>query len=264
MPWWPFSSDKGSGRQPDKKPAKPGRPPTPWQRVEALFVDGSPEFVPAIRAHADPDDLAKFAATWHADTRPVSRELLHRYLDEPMNAVRHEPLVKRLFKLCEASGDDVTVGRFLVAFDRFVRHRVTVKKRYRFDNVRGWGREVTATEEDIFSSVFDPMPRQKWSVRQVQSGPMKAGKLRLFSTKTRNYLRRRAWRVFPQTRPVGPGPLPPGDHRRPHPVHRRRRGRRRVTCWTTGASSTSCSTTARPCNPGRPGGPSPTGRRSPG
>ena len=146
--------------------------------------------------HTDADDLAKFAATWHADTRPVSRELLYRYLDEPMNAVRHEPLVKRLFKLVEASGEDVTMGRFLVAFDRAVRRERAVRQHYRYENERGWGREVIESEEEILLSRFEPMPRGKWSVRAIAQGTTKTHKLRLFSTKTRNYLRRRAWRYF--------------------------------------------------------------------
>ena len=60
---------------------------------------------------------------WHADKRPASRRLLLDYLDRPLNAFRHEPLIKRLFKLAEAAGDDELMARFLILFDRSIRRR---------------------------------------------------------------------------------------------------------------------------------------------
>src|SRR5262249_31679604 len=68
----------------------------------------------------DADALGNFAKLWHADSRAASRRLLFEYLDRPLNAFRHEALVKRLFKLAEAAGDDELMVRFLVAFDRSV------------------------------------------------------------------------------------------------------------------------------------------------
>ena len=58
---------------------------------------------------------------WHADKRPASRRLLLDYLDRPLNAYRHEPLIKRLFKQAEAAGDDEVMARFMVLFDRCIR-----------------------------------------------------------------------------------------------------------------------------------------------
>ncbi len=80
-----------------------------------------PAFVDRLRRVSDAIALAGFAARWYADHSPEARRLLFEYLDRPLNAYRHEGLVKRLFKLAEAAGDDAVMARFLVAFDRSIR-----------------------------------------------------------------------------------------------------------------------------------------------
>src|SRR3954454_16307683 len=101
-----------------------------WLLLEELFARGEPGFVDALRAFDDADALAAFAARWFADRRPEARALLFDYLDRPLNAFRHEGLVKRLFKLTEAAGDDALMARFLVAFDRSVRRARGRRVRY--------------------------------------------------------------------------------------------------------------------------------------
>ncbi len=86
-----------------------------------LLEAGDPAFVDAIRKVHDADALAAFAAVWFEDRRPASRRLLFEYLDRPLNAFRHEGLIKRLFKKAEAEGDDPLMSRFLVLFDRSIR-----------------------------------------------------------------------------------------------------------------------------------------------
>ncbi|WP_435011399.1 hypothetical protein P12x_002708 [Tundrisphaera lichenicola] len=95
-----------------------------------LLESGDPAFVEAIRAVDDADALADFAGTWYEDSRPESRRLLLEYLERPLNAYRHEGLVKRLFKRAEAAGDDQAMARFLVLFDRSIRRRTREKFRY--------------------------------------------------------------------------------------------------------------------------------------
>src|SRR4051812_25753626 len=92
-----------------------------WLVIEELFGRGEPGFVDALRRFDDADALGAFAPRWIADPRPEARALLFDYLDRPLNAFRHEALVKRLFKLALAAGDDALVARFLVLFDRSVR-----------------------------------------------------------------------------------------------------------------------------------------------
>ena len=145
----------------------------------------------------DADRLGDFAARWYQDKRAASRKLLLEYLNRPLNAFRHEVLVKRLFKLAEQAADDEAMGRFLVLFDRAVR-RVR-KKRQQYDS-----RSRTSwTEEWLRVPAGTAMPRPRWV--RGQRGPRAAGPMpapsaperyRLFSVHTRNYLRRRAWRYF--------------------------------------------------------------------
>jgi hypothetical protein len=114
-----------------------------WAYAEELYDRGDPQFVDELRRVTDADRLGKFAARWYADRRPeprpllfqlqehplTPRQLLLAYLDQPLNAFRHEALVKRLFKLAEAAGDDEAMGRFLVAFDCSLRR--VLKKQQR-------------------------------------------------------------------------------------------------------------------------------------
>jgi hypothetical protein len=93
-----------------------------------MFARGEPAFVDALRRIDDAEALGAFAPRWLADTRPEARAMLLDYLDRPLNAFRHEALVKRLFKLAEAAGDDALMARFLVLTDRSIRrdrvHRI--------------------------------------------------------------------------------------------------------------------------------------------
>jgi hypothetical protein len=159
-----------------------------WTLAEHLLATGDSAFVDELRSIHDPDRLGKFAARWLADKRPEARRLLLEYLDLPLNAYRHEPLVKRLFKAAEAAGDDVVMARMLLAFDRSVRR--TCKRRRRYSQASGqiW------TEETIAVPRGTTMPR---SDRELRShGAESRESLCLFSVHTRDYLRRRAWRYF--------------------------------------------------------------------
>src|SRR5262245_66407158 len=97
--------------------------PTPgsWALAEELFERGDPAFVDELRRVTDADRLGTFAERWLAERRPVARQFLFDYLNRPLNAYRHEALVKRLFKRTEAAGDDAVMGAFLVLFDRSIR-----------------------------------------------------------------------------------------------------------------------------------------------
>src|SRR5919107_3249338 len=92
-----------------------------WLVVQELLERGDLALVDELRKIADADALGAFAGRWYADTRSASRRLLLAYLERPLNAYRHEALVKRLFKLAEGAGDDEVMARFLVLFDRSVR-----------------------------------------------------------------------------------------------------------------------------------------------
>src|SRR5438105_12872220 len=92
-----------------------------WLLIEELLERGDPAFVTELRKVHDAERLGEFANRWYADPRPWARQFLFDYLGLPLNAFRHEALVKRLFKLAEKVGDDALMAHFLVAFDRSVR-----------------------------------------------------------------------------------------------------------------------------------------------
>jgi hypothetical protein len=173
-------------------PSEPS--PPEWDRVLALFRDGAPEFVAQLRQISNANAVAPFAEKWYTDNRPEARRLLFAYLAEPLNAPRHEPLVKRLFKFADNAGDDVAMAHFLVAFDRTIR-----RQRRKVDR---WNYRTRALEqvETIAVPPGTTLPRDDRLFARPWSGGAKRERLTegkfLFSPKTRRYLRRRAWRYF--------------------------------------------------------------------
>lgn len=111
-----------------------------WLLVEELFERADSSFVAALRRFHNADTLGAFATRWFHDRRPEARQFLLDYLDQPLNAFRHEALVKRLFKFAEAAGDDELMGWFLIAFDRSVRRISRPRRQHRA--------EVVSTERD--------------------------------------------------------------------------------------------------------------------
>jgi hypothetical protein len=227
-----------------------------WLVLQELFERCDPSFVDEVRKVDNADILGEFAPRWFADQRPEARRLLLDYLDRPLNAYRHEPLVKRLFKLAEKAGDDEVMGAFLVAFDRSARR--TTGRRLHSESQsckteteanavalawRDQGFVAAGVQQNwqksyqVWGYWFEPvlvtprdtvMPRgtlkevYDWSSwryttfavpdwvstlrldpAEFRNGgeipPSKRPELlrrRLFSTATRAYLRRRAWRYF--------------------------------------------------------------------
>src|ERR1700730_1270313 len=81
-----------------------------WALAEELYSRGDAAFVAELRRIHDAERLGNFATRWLTDSRPVARHLLIDYLSLPLNAYRHEALVKRLFKGAEKLGDDEVLG----------------------------------------------------------------------------------------------------------------------------------------------------------
>ena len=98
-----------------------------WLLLQEQLERGDPEFVDRLREFADADALGTFAERWYTEPSPNARRLLLAYLERPLNAFRHEALVKRLFKHAEAAGDDAVMARFLVALDRSIRRVMRTK-----------------------------------------------------------------------------------------------------------------------------------------
>ena len=180
-----------------------------WLLAEEMLERGDPAFLTEFRRISDADRLGAFAAKWLSDPRPASRALLLDYLDLPFNSFRHEPLLKRLFKLAERQGDDVIMARFLVSTDRMIRRvRRTI---YRYDSRT----QEQWTEETLRVPHGTMLPKDPRALRylepdsngRAQSGSgtnsngmaanrSRQSRMQLFSVHTRHYLRRRAWRYF--------------------------------------------------------------------
>jgi hypothetical protein len=166
--------------------------------AEELLDQGDSAFIDELRAIHDADKLGNFAPRWYADKRIQARHLLLEYLRRPLNAFRHEALVKRLYKLAEAAGDDEVMAHFAVGFDDSI-HRVR-KTRHRYE----WSTQEAWTEETIRlkRNTLPRNPKQLY-FRNPRTGEKIAAptqeahdQLRLFSTATRYYLRRRVWRYY--------------------------------------------------------------------
>src|SRR5436305_596235 len=102
-----------------------------WALAEELFVREDAGFVAELRRVHWAGRLGDFAARWFADRRPFARAALFDYLSRPLNCYRHEPLVKRLFKLAERADDDELMGAFLAALDRTIRRERETVTRYK-------------------------------------------------------------------------------------------------------------------------------------
>lgn len=200
-----------------------------WSLAEEMFDRGDAAFVDELRRVHFASRLGDFATRWIADPRPFARAALLDYLSRPLNCYRHEPLVKRLFKLAERAGDDELLGAFLAAFDRAIRRvrkTITRHKHDTFPNqaaaeaamrawesegygsasVQNWSGRFYAYAHKQETVVVMPgntaMPRppeRDWKKNlpiDDRSSEKLAKRFVLFSLPTRRYLRRRAWRYF--------------------------------------------------------------------
>jgi hypothetical protein len=187
--------------------------------IEVLFERGDAAFVDELRRVHDADFLGGFAARWFADRRPEVRRMLRDYLNRPLNAYRHEVLVKRLFKMAEAAADDEIIGCFLVLFDRSLRRVKRQKHHYRSRTVEDRA-TAQALRNQWESEGAEGGGINEWNGRFYVTGhwfgevivlprnttmPRAEGleaarewleRFRLFSVQTRHYLRRRVWRYF--------------------------------------------------------------------
>ncbi len=184
------------------------------EATPALPGRDEPGFAHAIRRASDHAVLADLAATWPADDRPGARRNLLDYLDGPLDAPGHALLVKRLFKGAEARRDHEVMARFLVALDRSDRRsRTTVRSslvQVHDDQGRADQAALLLAKDGyaVTRATFGLLHRKH---RVIASRPEERVRRRvarprsLFSLRTRNYLRRRAWRHFRTLARVEPG-----------------------------------------------------------
>ncbi len=167
--------------------------------VDDSFAAEDDQFLDRIRSVNSLKYLAGLADRWKKDPRPWAREQIFKYLELPLDRPGHHPLVKRLFKQAEANRDHELMGAFLVAFDRLIRRRRRTRYRYDFRTRQSWQEEeLSAPRDQILATVKDRAARNPRTGEWLQvPGIVRAPKGgRLFSYKTRGYLRRRVCRYF--------------------------------------------------------------------
>lgn len=164
--------------------------------IEEYFASQDERFLTALCQFEDWKPLGAFAHRWIADHRPWARAQLLEYLSRPLNHRGHQSLVKRLFKTAEEKADDELMAAFLVAFDRFVRHKR--RTRWNYD----WQTRSSSQSEELTLKYAAAPLQTHWKGRNPRTGdrievPIPARpNQRLFKHKTRYYLRRRVWRYF--------------------------------------------------------------------
>jgi hypothetical protein len=168
--------------------------------VEEYFAREDERFVEALRAAGGGGKakrLAAFADRWKTDPRPWAREQVFKYLALPLNAEEHQPVVKRLYKEMEKRGDDAVVGALLVAFDTLVRRVRRTRWTWDYESRAAVEVEELKTPRDVLPKGQERTavnPKTMEPVAVVGRKPRPGAKL--FSYRTRYYLRRRAWRYF--------------------------------------------------------------------
>lgn len=164
--------------------------------AEEYFASENDLLIETLRQVDEPKSLAAFADRWKKDPRPWARKQILDYLAQPLNCPGHQPLIKRLFRQAEENHDHELMAAFLVAFDRQVRRILRVKNRWDFRARVSFQEEKLVTPRDVI-----PLPDNR-SVRNPLTGAPMAFKpktprnAKLFTYRTRYYLRRRAWRYF--------------------------------------------------------------------
>lgn len=149
--------------------------------VEELFAAQDDRFVDAFRSIESSKYIASFVDKWLKDSRPWAREKIVDYLQCEWSPLNHDVAYKRIFKHFFAASDHEMMGVLMCELDRIVR-RKRVKRHH-----------------------YDRKSRQSWSTESLYAAPNKTNKWqhgrkardhRLFAHRTRNYLRRAAWRYF--------------------------------------------------------------------
>ena len=168
-------------------------------QVDDSFAAQDDQFIDQVRRITAARYLVALADRWKKDPRPWARRQIFEYLTLPMDQPGHHTVVKRLFKHAEASDDLELMAAFVVAFDRQVRRQRRMRFRYNPQTRQSSEEEeLFAPRDQILAAATDRKARNPRTGERLNiSGRLRVPKHgRLFSYKTREYLRRRAWRYF--------------------------------------------------------------------
>src|SRR5688572_29024670 len=164
--------------------------------AEEYFASENDSFLETLRKASQVKSLAGIADRWKKDPRPWARRQILDYLAQPLNCPGHQPIVKRLFKHAEENNDHELMAAFLVAFDRHVRREIRTKRRWDFRARAATEEEKLVTPRDVIPLKLDRQARNPATGEVIGFGVRIPAEAKLFTYRTRYYLRRRAWRYF--------------------------------------------------------------------
>ena len=164
--------------------------------AEEYFANESELFLETLRGVNQVKTLAGFADRWKRDPRPWARKQIFAYLAQPLNCPGHQPIVKHLFKHAEENKDHELMAMFLVAFDRQVRRELRTRSRWDFSTRTLIDEERLVTPRDVIPLKPTRTARNPATGEVISSGNRTPSEAKLFTYRTRYYLRRRAWRYF--------------------------------------------------------------------
>lgn len=188
---------------------KPDDSSTSYLLLDEHFAAGNDAFITHLFAIHDPRKLAGFAERWKKDPRLWAREKVLDYLDRPLTTPGHNVLVKRLFKQAEAQNDSALMAAFLHAFDCLVRRQRRLAWRWDAVSQQSWREEELFSPKDTLVPI-DSARAPDGTFNQKVSRPARRlpNNGKLFSYRTRYYLRRRVWRYFRHVGRLAPGKYP--------------------------------------------------------
>jgi hypothetical protein len=164
--------------------------------AEEYFASEDGSFLETLRQVTQPKSLAAFADRWKKDPRPWARQQIFAYLNQPLDCPGHQPVVKHLFKHAEENKDHELMGSFLVAFDRQVRRKAQLKGRWDFQTRTAYEEERLVAPRNVLPLKGERAGRNPMTGLLMSSPIRVPANARLFSYRTRYYLRRRVWRYF--------------------------------------------------------------------
>jgi hypothetical protein len=165
-----------------------------------LFKNRDDGFLSLLTTTTDGDVLRDLAGEWSMDTRAWAEEVQLRYIDAALSCPSHEQLFRSLFRHAESVHQHRVMAQFLVALDRVVRRQRVVVRR-QDDNFHVTEEVLRAISNRSVTSA-GPFLRQTQHpatgqpIQQVVSRISNGDGNRLFTQKTRTYLRRRTWAYF--------------------------------------------------------------------
>ena len=146
--------------------------------TEECFAAEDDRFLDSFLKCESPQYLASFVDKWLLDSRPWARDQILNYVSQPWNTVGHDVVYKRIFKHFFALQDHELMGVMMCELDRMVRRGRVKRWHYNYKTRESW------TTERLYAATNKT---HRW---------FKSNSFRQFSHRTRNYLRRAAWRYF--------------------------------------------------------------------